>query len=749
MLPVKNGSLFRKFWTVFTLVILLLAVILLLVFGVFLNYYRSENVKYNELSIATTANHFENQFRLIEKVLLRLYFNGSVDRLKRDSPIDYETVGQVAGEIRGLMSNELPYVDNIFLVSASQSFVVEKDGLSSLDDMFTKYYTSPDYRVPFWEEQFQLPYHFRVLPASDFSRIRYDREVLPIGQLLPVIVKNEFNKSFYIVAMIDIARMIDDYRLSYSDDFYLLDGEGRRLWGLGELFAAESGAVDWLSAGSGLFSETYTTYYYKTGDMSGLRYVNVLSNSRLHAQVNQLLLYAVSFVVLFALAAFLLLVRFSRSVNRPLQNIVQAVQKLDPSDAAPSGIQEFEIINEQLGRLLRMNREITSDLDQKNALLKNVDYLYKVKNIHSGVRAFADGDADLPFVFALFHLQFRPGFERHIDMPKEKATYVVKELIQLHMADHHPRSVTVQVEHNVIMTLLYCEGEAVPDPRLGWLAGMLDHDSDLCVVTIACANRLWDPGEWNTAYLKHTNMLQYRTLEPSAQIVSDLPAEAVPATYMSAAQEKQLQSFVQAGNEAAVIPLVMNIAEALHRRGAPVAFFHGFAGEVIGLAMKELISLQVDVYPQLTESSPYARIRECSSLPEFQSGLREFLQAGLKLIRDKRELKDDVIAYVLQYIGEHYAADISLEQVADKLGLSRNYFSTYFKEKTGHTFSEYVNDLRIGQAKKMLLDGKHKVHDIAVMVGYQNTNSFIRMFRKKLGIPPGEYRKSQILGERE
>jgi len=114
------------------------------------------------------------------------------------------------------------------------------------------------------------------------------------------------------------------------------------------------------------------------------------------------------------------------------------------------------------------------------------------------------------------------------------------------------------------------------------------------------------------------------------------------------------------------------------------------------------------------------------------------------LINESREQKDPITSFVQQFVNEHLEQDISLDLVADKLNISRSYLSTYFKEKTGESFSEYLNRIRIYKAKEMLGEMDLKIHDISARLGYQSVNSFIRMFKRYAGVTPGEYRKRQL-----
>jgi YesN/AraC family two-component response regulator len=95
-------------------------------------------------------------------------------------------------------------------------------------------------------------------------------------------------------------------------------------------------------------------------------------------------------------------------------------------------------------------------------------------------------------------------------------------------------------------------------------------------------------------------------------------------------------------------------------------------------------------------------------------------------------------------LSKRYGEDISLEQLADQLQLSRGYLSAYFHEKTGKKFIDYLNEVRISRAKEILSQTDMRIQEIALQVGYQNVNSFIRMFKRISGFTPGEYRRDAL-----
>ena len=95
----------------------------------------------------------------------------------------------------------------------------------------------------------------------------------------------------------------------------------------------------------------------------------------------------------------------------------------------------------------------------------------------------------------------------------------------------------------------------------------------------------------------------------------------------------------------------------------------------------------------------------------------------------------------IQYIHEHYAEDLTVDKVAEKLGFSGVYLSQIFKKETGKTFLEYLTDYRIAIAKNLLETGDYKVYEVAEIVGYKTSQYFSQVFHKVTGIYPIDYRE--------
>lgn len=95
-----------------------------------------------------------------------------------------------------------------------------------------------------------------------------------------------------------------------------------------------------------------------------------------------------------------------------------------------------------------------------------------------------------------------------------------------------------------------------------------------------------------------------------------------------------------------------------------------------------------------------------------------------------------------EYIRNHYREDLKLMDLARQFGFSYCYISTYFKENMPEGFSGYLNKIRIGKARSMLLHTTKSIAEVGSEVGYTDQSYFCRVFKKTTGVTPGRYRRN-------
>jgi len=109
-------------------------------------------------------------------------------------------------------------------------------------------------------------------------------------------------------------------------------------------------------------------------------------------------------------------------------------------------------------------------------------------------------------------------------------------------------------------------------------------------------------------------------------------------------------------------------------------------------------------------------------------------------INENGNINESLIKEALRYIKENYNQNINLESVAAYVHLNPQYFSRYFKNKTGTNFIEYLSLLRINKAKDMLINTDKSITEICLSVGYVDSSYFSKVFIKHVGITPIKFR---------
>ncbi len=101
-----------------------------------------------------------------------------------------------------------------------------------------------------------------------------------------------------------------------------------------------------------------------------------------------------------------------------------------------------------------------------------------------------------------------------------------------------------------------------------------------------------------------------------------------------------------------------------------------------------------------------------------------------------------LVRQAMAYLHEHYADPISREDLANHLGMSSDYLSACFRVEVGMAPIAYLNRYRVNQAKGLLRGSEKSITEIALAVGFSNSNYFGRVFRRQVGVPPEVYRRS-------
>lgn len=194
--------------------------------------------------------------------------------------------------------------------------------------------------------------------------------------------------------------------------------------------------------------------------------------------------------------------------------------------------------------------------------------------------------------------------------------------------------------------------------------------------------------------------------------------------------------------------------------------FHGdFLGENV-LARKLMLPIRemLDkssrgiLFSMDTTNNMKDRIMKLSENQDFDS-LLDFLSIlyDLSISRNQKTLatptyvgyfntsKSSRIEKVNDFIQRNIHQNLKIKEVADLVNMSETAFSHFFKKHTQRSFSDYITDLRVGHAARQLIETEKNISEIVYDCGFNNISNFNRIFKKKVGLTPSDFRSQQLL----
>lgn len=259
---------------------------------------------------------------------------------------------------------------------------------------------------------------------------------------------------------------------------------------------------------------------------------------------------------------------------------------------------------------------------------------------------------------------------------------------------------------------------------------------------IAVSNTHADFSEATNAYLEASTAYDNRFVMGNEHVLwfSDVSSAAKDIEPFSGNYLEGFRKALYAGDANALHDRIDELFQILKKKKFSLFAFRIIYNEIISMLLNKYLS-----YDGVSEYSikyydifELSRCRRISDLTEI---LRQLCNDILLMEEQNTPHEDSVIGQVIDYIRENYTDPaLSIGTIAGIYGMSAAALSLKYKEQTGMYPSEYLMLLRMEKAKELLTGTSMSIQDIGTSVGYYDASSFIRRFKKHMGITPAKYR---------
>jgi two-component system response regulator YesN len=223
----------------------------------------------------------------------------------------------------------------------------------------------------------------------------------------------------------------------------------------------------------------------------------------------------------------------------------------------------------------------------------------------------------------------------------------------------------------------------------------------------------------------------------------DLPKESPSINtngFMENSYPQQFANYIQSANEQMLLEVLDKLKRDLYYSDIEVPILKHYLADI----MIQVKSIITHTYGSM--EIPFPNNAAIISTMEEKYYLYEILnfftlQFELCMNTIGSPTRDSVMEGILQYIQYNYQENLKLGTIAELYGYNSSYLGKVFHKATGKSFNSYIDEVRIENSKKLLLDHENKVYEIALLAGYTDVNYFHKKFKKYVGMSPAEFRR--------
>lgn len=723
----------------------------------------------NELVVQQVQKEMESTIDKVLKMKVELLDDATVSALsaKKGNSKDYQyEITRVYQRLKVYKVSE-KNVSHFFIYFPNIDTIVSSEGVFSPQAFYNKFYRDTVQSFEGWISNLMLESNGHFVPGRRLAGSKkadscmfYYCSLKLIGQIDVPQFCAAFDQSYF-------QTILDDTNIGENDMVILVDSEERILLGNR---GSETLTPEWLrdlnlSENSANLSTEWerqkVEICYKKSPRFDWHYAKITFANEFWRDTNFMLRLSIFGILVSLLLGSLCIWGIIRINYTPLEHILSLFRKIGAEENVVD-IGEYQYIEKNLKKVIIQKENAVETLERHRQSLQNLFFTQLLKGEMEKIPFIEESAENLDihfvsskFAVAVLYIENDDMLFAEENIPpaqqEEMARFILSNILEELFSECGYAKLTI-VEQTPVLVINLAESAAQ-----AWEKTAIEKMNYAHAFILDQFGLLFREGvsglcegaeNLETAYREASGVVEYKVLVDDEIIfVSDIPNSQTQGQGRygySSDLEKKLIGAIQSGNAEAGEATLNEIFDSLRESNIGDLNVTKYFLFDIGSTM---LKTMAEIYTQWEEENIkqinyVQRLLDTNSITKIQEGLQDLLRGFCgKMTAEKGE--KDISERVKLYIRENYMdVNMNVAALGPIFGIVSKYLSKLFKEATGVGLLDYINQVRIEEAKKLLAQTELRMEDVSERVGYSNISTFLRVFKKYTGTTPGKYRES-------
>ncbi|MCS7464362.1 helix-turn-helix domain-containing protein [Paenibacillus doosanensis] len=515
--------------------------------------------------------------------------------------------------------------------------------------------------------------------------------------------------------------------------------------------------------------------FYIHSARADLKYVSVIPSRLYWKKAEQVRNLTYMSILISVVGGVILTYFFLRKNYVPVRELMQTFAGKTDAPIKESG-NEFHFIQESIHHTLREMDKFTTQMKQQHHVLRSnfIGRLLKGKldsqvPVDEALTAYHMQPLTQDYAVMLLYVDERgPFFERiegmEVGDKHMLLQFIVTNVVE-ELAGRKHRGYAVEIDETFACLINFSAG--TEEERRGEMMSIAKEAQSFLLqryhihLTLSISGTHTSISGISRAYSEALEAMEYKLVMGSDEILA-YPAlrreeeqDRTSGYYYPLSVEQQWMNSMKIGDLEQAKRTLDDIIERNFRRhpALPVPLAKCLLFNLASTMIKTTSEMGDEMSPFLRNNpKSIERLMACETVKDMQLQLNGILEKVCAYTSDKRQQNiqqarqqalQSLVERVTAFIGEHYQdVNLNISMIGEHLDMKATYVSKLFKDQTGGGLLDYINKVRIENAKTLIAEHQRSITDVASLVGFNDPNAFIRTFKKYEGITPGKYKET-------